>query len=172
MMTSRTPDKKLAAVCGLFCAACTFYIGSTDDRARLETIAKRFNLTAEQMECHGCRSENQGIYCKTRCNFKKCAAAKGIDFCGECWEFPCTELKTFQAQMPHRIELWESHKRIKEAGWEQWYKEMYEHFSCPECQTVNSTYDIACRKCGNTPSCKYVELHRDEIKKNFGRLGI
>jgi hypothetical protein len=55
----------------------------------------------------------------------KCSTEKGIDFCGQCPEYPCADLKTFQAQAPHRSELWKSQERIKEAGYEKWYAEMF-----------------------------------------------
>jgi hypothetical protein len=99
------------------------------------------------------------------CTFIPCAAEKGVDFCGECPEYPCDALKHFQAQMPHRIELWSYHQRIKDVGFETWFKEMVEHFSCPDCQTINSAYDTACRQCGTKPSCAYVESHKNAIEE-------
>ncbi len=167
-----TPDKKLAAVCGLFCPACSLFIASTEDLSRLQTLSKRFELSAEQLHCHGCRSEKRGLYCEKYCKMTKCAAGKGVDFCGECREYPCEELRAFQAQMPHRIELWQSQGRIKEVGWQSWYREMVEHYSCPDCQTLNSAYDIACRNCRRTPGNRYVELHRDDIVQNAGKMGL
>jgi len=50
-------DKKLAAVCGLFCPACTVYLGTREDPARLKAIAHRLGRTFEELECHGCRTE-------------------------------------------------------------------------------------------------------------------
>jgi ribosomal protein L40E len=79
-------------------------------------------------------------------------------------------LKSFQAQAPHRIELWKSQERIKEAGYEKWSAEMIEHYSCPECHTLNSAYDLACRKCGANPSCAYVNLHKAEITAYLARM--
>jgi len=93
----------------------------------------------------------------------KCAAEKGIAFCGECSEYPCAALKTFQGEAPHRIELWQSQQRIREAGFERWYEEMVDHYRCRVCGTLNSAYDMACRKCGANPSCDYVSLHKDQI---------
>lgn len=49
-------------------------------------------------------------------------------------------------------------------------KEMLEHYACPQCGTINSAYDMACRKCGNTPSCNYVEANREEIIKRMAGL--
>lgn len=54
-MTTLQPDKSLAAVCGLFCPACTFYIGSTADPDRLKRLAERSqHPIIEEIECHGC----------------------------------------------------------------------------------------------------------------------
>jgi len=157
------PDKRLAAVCGLFCPACNLYIGTKEDPERLKGIAERFQLPVEKLECEGCRTDKRCFYCESKCKMAKCAAEKGVDFCGQCPEYPCEELSVFQAEMPHRIELWKNQERIKEVGYEKWYLEMIEHYSCPECHTLNSAYDLACRKCGTTPSCTYVSLHKDEI---------
>jgi hypothetical protein len=165
-----TPDKKLAAVCGLFCPACTIFIGSTEDPARLKAVSERLGLTTEEMECHGCRADKRGMFCSMYCKMTKCASEKGIDFCGECDEYPCAELKEFQAKMPHRIELWEAQARIKEVGYETWYSEMVEHFSCPSCGTINSAYDPACRKCGETPGSTFGRLHKDEIEKHINKI--
>jgi predicted RNA-binding Zn-ribbon protein involved in translation (DUF1610 family) len=92
-----------------------------------------------------------------------CAQEKGIDFCVECDEYPCDELKEFKEKRPHRIELWEAQERIKEKGYAQWYGEMTEHYGCPRCGTINSAYDLKCRKCGEEPSCGYVGRHKKEI---------
>lgn len=100
----------------------------------------------------------------------KCAESKGVEFCGGCTEYPCAELKNFQALAPHRIELWQSQQRIKDVGYEKWYDEMIAHYSCKTCGTLNSTYDLACRKCGATPSCEYVRLHKDEIERHLAKI--
>ncbi|HTG00792.1 MAG TPA: DUF3795 domain-containing protein [Nitrospirota bacterium] len=164
-----TADKRLAAVCGLFCPACHVFIANREDPARLAAMARRFGRTIEELKCDGCRSENRCFFCETLCVMTKCAAKKGVDFCGACGEYPCPDLKEFQAKAPHRIELWKSHARIKEAGYEQWYAEMIGHYSCPACRTINSAYDLKCRKCGHEPSCEYVRLHGDQIRKHLAK---
>ncbi len=165
----RIPDKRLAAVCGLFCPACNVFIGTKEDPERLKVMAKHMQRTAEELQCSGCRSEKRCFYCESKCIMSTCARTKGVEFCGACAEYPCNELKTFQAEMPHRIELWKSQERIKAAGYEKWYAEMVEHYSCPACRTLNSAYDIACRKCGMKPSCEYVRLHKDEIMTHLAK---
>ena len=156
------PNKMTSAICGLFCPSCTLFIATSEDSERLKKLAVILNQTVEESLCEGCRSKTKTNYCK-ECKMAKCASEKGIEFCGECKEYPCDELKTFQALKPHRIDLWQSQQRIKEVGYEQWYNEMAEHYACPVCHTINSAYDMACRKCGNTPSCSYVKINKEAI---------
>lgn len=165
------PDKKLSAVCGLFCPSCTVYIGSIEEPTRLRALAQRFGVTSEDMRCTGCRSEKRGLYCNKMCKMTGCASERAVDFCGQCPDFPCADLKAFQSQMPHRAELWDSQARIKAVGYEKWYSEMVEQYSCPNCGTINSAYDQVCRKCGTSPSCNYVKLHEEEVAPFRGKMG-
>jgi len=163
-------DKTTAAVCGLFCPSCTLYIGTQEDPQRLEMLAGVLKLPVEEMRCGGCRSETRSFFCREQCKMYLCAAEKGIEFCGSCPDYPCQDLKDFQCAMPHRIELWKSLDRIREAGPEEWYGEMLEHYACPSCGVINSAYDIQCRKCGGEPGCAYVAEHKDEIIRQLGRM--
>ncbi|UCG79084.1 MAG: DUF3795 domain-containing protein [Nitrospirota bacterium] len=160
-------DKRLAAVCGLLCEACHVYIATQEDPERLEVLSKHYQKPLEELRCNGCRSDSRCFYCNTVCFMSGCAKEKGVDFCGECSDYPCDGLKAFQAEAPHRIELWKNQERIKEAGYEQWYTEMIEHYSCSACGTINSAYDISCRRCGASPSCEYVKLHKEAIMNHL-----
>jgi hypothetical protein len=157
-----SPDKRLAGVCGLFCPACTIYIATTEEPKRLRGIAERKNLSVAQVRCYGCGSDQRYPFCET-CVMYRCAGEKRLEFCGECGQYPCRDLQEFKAARPHRIELWESQRMIKEKGFEYWFREMLEHYRCPSCGTLNSAYDLACRNCGVSPSCRYVRLHWDKI---------
>ena len=159
-------DKKFAAVCGLYCEACRWYIATTEEPERLKRLAAERHYTEEEGRCYGCRSAKRLRYC-AECKMSACAAERGIDFCSECQEYPCDDLKEFQSAMPHRIELWDNLERIKSVGYEQWLKEISENYTCPACQTLNSTYDLKCRKCGKDPSCSYVEKHREAIEDHM-----
>jgi hypothetical protein len=162
-----TAHTRLAAVCGLFCPACHVYIATQEDPERLKILAERFQRPIEEMQCNGCRSDSRCFYCNTVCFMSRCAQEKGVEFCGECADYPCDGLEAFQKEAPHRIELWQNQARITEAGYEQWYREMIDHYSCPECGTLNSAYDLSCRKCGSEPSCEYVRLHKDAIMRHL-----
>jgi hypothetical protein len=157
------PNKKLAAVCGLYCEACTLYIATREDPARLKLLAKRFQLPEEEMKCNGCRAAKRGPYCQT-CKMFACAVEKGIDFCVDCEDFPCHDLKQFQSERPHRIELWDDLERIGAIGYKQWLKEIRENYTCPQCRSINSAYDLKCRQCGHKPSCAYVAKHKEAIE--------
>jgi hypothetical protein len=165
-----SPDKNLAAVCGLFCPSCNIYIATHEDPDRLKQLAQEFQISEEAVKCDGCRSEKRLPYCAT-CKMAACAAEKGIDFCGACEAYPCDTLKEFQAARPHRIELWKNQKQIRENGYRHWFETMIEHYSCQQCQTLNSAYDLSCRKCGHWPSCTYVRLHQDEIVRSMNNSG-
>ena len=160
--THPEPDLTLAAVCGLFCPACSIYIATRATPEKRAEMAQRFNRPVETLVCDGCRAERRYVYCES-CTLHACAMAKGVDFCGLCDEYPCEDLKAFQAARPHRIELWETQARIREVGYEQWFVEMTERYACPECGTLNSAYHLACRACGAEPSNAYVAEHKTEI---------
>lgn len=157
-------DMQLAAACGLCCEACSLYIATKEDPERLKVLAARLQLSEEAATCHGCRSDKKSAYCDT-CRMSACTAGRGIAFCNECAEYPCDHLKTFQAERPHRIELWDDLDRIMAVGPEQWLQEVRGHYSCPTCRTVNSAYDLKCRKCGEAPSCGYVGRHGQAIER-------
>lgn len=112
-------DKKLAAVCGLYCEACSLFISTTDDPERLKWHAAQMHISEEESKCYGCRSDKRLPYCE-KCKMISCAAERGIDFCIECEDYPCDDLKQFQSAMPHRIELWDNLARIKSVGYKQW----------------------------------------------------
>jgi len=160
----REPDKKYAAVCGLYCEACSWFIATTEDPERLKRLAVQRNWAVEESKCYGCRSEKRLPYCG-ECRMFACAAERGINFCNECEAYPCNDLKQFQSAMPHRIELWANLERVKSVGYKQWLKEIKGNYTCPQCQTLNSTYDLKCRNCGEEPSCNYVANHREKIEQ-------
>ncbi|NPV90976.1 MAG: DUF3795 domain-containing protein [Firmicutes bacterium] len=158
------PNLKLAAVCGLFCPSCGLYQATIEgDQEKLKGIAERFGRTIDEVTCEGCRTDNRSFFCNNLCTMFKCAGERGIRFCGECADYPCGPLKEFQSLAPHRLELWNAHARIKEAGYEQWYREMAEFYSCRECGAMNSAYDLKCRICGASPGNAFVERHQQSI---------
>jgi hypothetical protein len=159
-------DKKFAAVCGLYCEACSWFIATAEDPGKLKKLATLYNCSEEEGKCYGCRSDKRTLYCE-KCKMFACAVERGIDFCSACVEYPCDDLKQFQSAMPHRIELWANLDQIKSIGYEKWLKEMREDYTCPRCRSINTAYDLKCRKCGEEPSCNYVAKHKQVIEQYF-----
>ena len=157
-------DKNLAAACGLCCAACSWFLATKEDPERLKRMAAQQNWPVEESRCYGCRSAKRLSYCGN-CKMSACTKKQDLDFCSECAEYPCQDLKQFQAAMPHRLELWSNLARIKSVGWRQWLQETRENYTCPQCQTINSTYDRHCRQCGHEPSCRFVANHQQAIEQ-------
>ncbi len=161
-MVDKKEIQTLSAVCGLFCPSCTIYIGSTEDPQRLEKFASTRGKTVEEIRCYGCHSEKRTLFCQT-CIMVRCAAEKGLAFCGQCPEYPCKDIQEFQAARPHRIDLWQSQARLKEVGRERWFAEQIERYACPKCGTINSAYDMICRKCSYDPANAYVSENKTKI---------
>ena len=58
---------------------------------------------------------------------------------------------------------------IKQAGYEQWSREMAALYACPSCGVLNSAYDLKCRSCGTAPSCEYVRRHKDAVLAHLSK---
>jgi hypothetical protein len=151
-----------AAVCGLYCEACSIFLASRDDPARLAALAGRMGWTVEETYCEGCRADRRTVYCRT-CAFVPCTAEKGVEFCGECARFPCAPLVAFRDALPHRIEIFANLTRLREVGVEAWMEEVAQRYECGSCGTINSAYDLACRHCGHSPGSPYAADHEEEI---------
>lgn len=163
-------DKNLVAACGLFCGSCGIYLATQENNSeKLLQYAIVLNQSFGETLCDGCKAVRKSAHCYRNCLFVKCTQNRGIEFCGTCREYPCNDLTVFQSKMPHRIEIYESLNRLNEIGCEQWLVEMKQNYSCPQCNTANSAYDIACRKCGFTPGCRFVDLHKDLIDRHMSK---
>jgi hypothetical protein len=151
-----------AAVCGLCCDVCSIFIASYEDPARLTLLAGRMGWTAEEAYCDGCRSDRLTPYCR-ECDLRTCAEQRGHAFCKECADYPCAELEAFRREKPHRAEIYQNLGRIAEVGVDDWLRETKDRYACPSCGTLNSCYDLKCRKCCHKPSCDFVDAHKELI---------
>ena len=167
-MNRIVPDKQSAAVCGLLCKSCGIYIATEqNNREALSRIAVRLNIPFDKVRCSGCRGDLLSAHCES-CYFRECSVKRGIEFCSQCSDFPCEKLSDFQTKMPHRVDLFRSLERIKEAGWERWYVEAVEKHTCTKCNCLNGWYDLSCKGCGNTPSTPFASENFDKLS-TFGK---
>jgi hypothetical protein len=157
----------ISATCGLLCSACSVFIATNEDPERLKRISLKFGIPEEEVRCFGCRSDKRFGPCGG-CLFSACAKEKGIAFCSDCNDFPCQALSDFQAALPHRLDLWEDLEKARQLEPLEWISNVGKKYTCPGCGTINSAYDLSCRKCGRTPSCEFVERHMEALKKHMG----
>ena len=86
--------RKTIAYCGLDCEKCDAYLATVNDdnalrekTARLWSELNQVEITAEQINCEGCRTDGlKTVYCDSLCEIRKCAVKKGMETCGSCPE--------------------------------------------------------------------------------------
>ena len=113
--------------CGIYCGKCRIYIASMSSDARLKSsLAAELSKTRgrklgpDDIHCWGCWSNNRNCWGK-KCEFRKCAMDKGLDFCYKCLEFPCQGLVEFYDRHP---EARDNLTRISKKGFEAFVSEM------------------------------------------------
>lgn len=84
--------EKLISCCGLDCATCDARIATmaNDDMLREQTAEKwrgqfnAVNITAEMINCTGCREEGAKFSHCNDCEIRKCVQVKGYQTCADC----------------------------------------------------------------------------------------
>lgn len=165
---AETEIPPLAAVCGLYCGACSVYLATREDPQRLAALAARLGQTEAETRCEGCRAEVRSAHCRS-CDLAICATSRGVAFCGECTEYPCARFQAFQAALPHRRDILRDMSRILEIGVKAWMREIPERYACPTCDIPNSAYDLTCRRCGHQPGSAFAAAHGFAIQGHLGR---
>jgi len=117
------------AVCGLNCPQCDMYRASHGDEKARNEIVEWFKekrgkeLRPEQIRCEGCRGPLE-VHWSSDCEMLQCAKKKGVEYCFQCRDFPCTILKAFSSDgAAHHKRTVENLKRMKEIGLEKWIAE-------------------------------------------------
>jgi hypothetical protein len=120
--------------CGLYCGVCAIYIAHRDNNQKFKeklvglykgsvpgkgTLPNSENLTAEDIQCQGCLSENLFMHCK-QCEIRDCTMKKGYAGCHQCDEFPCPE---------------------------KWIKDEEARYFCPECGHKVFRGVVKCNQC-------------------------
>ena len=155
----------LAAFCGLYCGACSLYRAWEDnDEAAQNKLMERYQTDKpEDAQCRGCKSDKVNRICQ-RCTFRDCATGKGIEHCGQCESFPCSELQTFEADdAAHHTGIIDKLHVLKEQGSDKWIVAQEERWSCPTCGKKTTWYATECPKCGTALRCAKIE--DSEIRK-------
>ena len=103
----------------------------------------------KELKCHGCKSEILFENCRG-CRIRQCAQSKNIEFCSECSEYPCENIKRIEKyNLAHHNVTVYSFETIKEIGVQKWLKQQEERWLCSNCDNPFSWYEDICTKCGN-----------------------
>ena len=123
--------KRLTAPCGLDCFNCHFYLANESSEAMktLEKLSEEHNVPVEVMLCRGCRDHDGRIPLQKhvfgeehRCAAYECSKEKGVEFCGDCNEFPCDNLHPYAdraGDLPHNMKVFNL-CLINKLGLEKW----------------------------------------------------
>lgn len=126
-------ERWLISVCGLNCTRCFMYHKRDENdpdvqREIQETIKwfreeKNQDLSKEDLICKGCLGPLE-IHWSPDCEMMLCAREKGLKYCFECEDFPCTFVEKFAVDgMEHHRRAVERSKRMKKIGLEAWIAE-------------------------------------------------
>ena len=159
----------LAAVCGLYCGACSLYRARRDDNPqRLEelvkTMSERWQVKPEEIDCDGCLAGGRLMpYCR-QCKMRLCAAEKPeVTRCSDCTDFPCSLITDFNNDgMRHHAEVLDNLRRMREIGLEAWLKKEEERWRCPQCGTPVDWYAQTCFRCGTEQPYRLPSLPREQ----------
>jgi hypothetical protein len=122
---------KMTAPCGLDCFNCHFFLAHEDQGAMntVEKLSKKHNIPVDVMLCKGCREHNGQIPLQKhvfdeehRCAAYECSKEKGVQFCGDCDQFPCDNLHPYAdmaTELPHNIKVFNL-CLINKMGLENW----------------------------------------------------
>jgi hypothetical protein len=116
--------RDLTAPCGVDCFNCEVYEGLITPERRA-ALAKRLQMDESAVACKGCREQKGCRLHWGACATLDCITAKGVEFCSDCAEFPCTKLQPVAAAVspyPHNLKLFNL-CRIKAVGAERWSEE-------------------------------------------------
>ncbi|MDK2879301.1 MAG: hypothetical protein PWR06_2017 [Thermoanaerobacteraceae bacterium] len=133
--------------CGLYCGACDTLIANMENK--VNELAKNLGRTSEDVTCHGCKTTVNSVHCR-KCELKRCAKDRKIEFCCECPEYPCQRLIDFRHdKYSHHSVVIKNLDFIKKHGVEYWLREQKSRWSCPECGLNFSWYSEKCGNCGS-----------------------
>lgn len=101
--------------------------------------------------CYGCLQSDDGKpeHCR-KCKIKDCVKEKTLQYCFECWEYPCKRLKYLEKSYRTRYgaSLYENSLFVKENGLTKFMERQKQKYTCPECGGTISLHDRECSECG------------------------
>jgi hypothetical protein len=139
-------DLRYDSYCGLYCGACPILKANVE--GTVVTKAEEWELPAADLVCNGCKSKiNAGL--SADCVMRLCAQDHGLESCGDCDDFPCGTIQTFERDgYPHHTLVIANQRAICMYGVDAWLEKQKERWSCPKCGEGFTWYEEECAKCG------------------------
>lgn len=119
---------QLTAPCGIDCFNCEMFECNITEEFK-NRIAGLVKCKPEEIPCKGCRVQGCCSVLMKDCKTLACVKEKGVDFCYECDEFPCSKLQPCASRaekLPHNMKVFNL-CRIKQIGLEAWAAETREN---------------------------------------------
>ena len=132
-------NENLVAPCGMNCGICSGYLAETHD------IKKQ---GVRMTYCRGCRPRNKNCaFLKKRCRL---LSEGTVNFCYECPQFPCDQLKAIDKRYRERyhMSMLENLSFIREHGIDGFLKKEEEKWQCPDCGGTICCHNGICFDCG------------------------
>jgi hypothetical protein len=138
----------LLGICGVYCGACSTFRAFNDADEALIDWELRMGMPEDEIMCEGCYSGVVNKWC-SKCQFRRCTEAKGINYCLECGDFPCKKLLDFSRTRPHRTLGLRNLQHLKNLSISEWLKEQEQRWRCSNCGKKLHWYAEKCPDCGN-----------------------
>jgi catechol 2,3-dioxygenase-like lactoylglutathione lyase family enzyme len=126
----------LIAPCGMNCRICIGYFGYTMSGKK------------RKMKCIGCKSrEKSCAFLKKYC---KKLTKKELEYCYECYDFPCSHLEKIDKGYRERynMSMIENLEYIRDNGMDKFLKKQEGKYQCLECGGVLCVHNRKCYSCG------------------------
>ncbi len=121
---------RMTAPCGRDCFNCPLHLAQSETRWK-DFFVTKYGLDPARVGCEGCRAiKGDCLFLRTLkvadgpCAIHECAAAKAVEFCHECADFPCPLLQPLAdgaLNTPHNLKVYNL-CLIRKLGVEEWAK--------------------------------------------------
>ena len=155
-----TVNPDFISPCGLYCGVCAIHIAHRDNNQKFKerlvglykgqvpgkgTLPDAENLTADDIQCDGCLSDNRFMHCE-QCDIRQCNEEKGYTGCHQCDEFPCHHIENFPMAVGKKVILRSVPYRRK-FGTDKWVQDEEARYICPECGNKVFRGAVKCNRC-------------------------
>lgn len=100
--------------------------------------------------CAGCLVSDIGKpeHCR-KCKIKDCVKEKGLNYCYQCSEFPCKQIKNLEKSYTshYGVSLIQNSISVKEQGLIAFMEGQKKQYTCLQCGGIISLHDAECSEC-------------------------